>query len=161
VERGQIPDIQHSPSFLSPNLSSGGLCMTASESTSGNQLSQCALSISSGSPPNDKGSCRAWTSSEGPLGSSWLPCERRVAASSTLSCSCRQTWSTKPSTYSTTSAMGSPTGEPQTRLELFSKSAGGCRKKTGYCVHQETGSCVHEAQSQRPPGMGSDSGSAG
>lgn len=64
VEGGQIPDIWHSPSFLSPNLSSGSLCLTASKSTSANQLSQCALSICGGSSPNGEGRRGAWTSSE-------------------------------------------------------------------------------------------------
>lgn len=151
VERGQIPDICHCPSFLSPDLPSGSLCLTASESTGANQLSQRALSISSWSSPLGEGRCGAWTSSERPLGSLTRGRRQRAACSATVAG--RQAVPSPTHTASTTSVMGSPTRESQTRLQLFSKPARGCRK--------ETGSCVRQAQSQLPPGVGSDAVSAG
>lgn len=141
VEGGQILGIWHPPSFLSPNLSSGSLCLATSKSTSANQLSQCALSIPSWSLPNGEGSCGAWTcSSDIPQGFLQLPHRGRVAASSTRSCCHRHTGFPQPDTHSTSSVMESPTGEPQTRLELFCRPPRACRK--------EEGSCVHQAQSQ-------------
>lgn len=146
VESRQIPDIWHSPSFLSPNLSSGSLCLTTSRSTSANQLSLCALSISSWSSPNGEGNCGAWTSSQRPLGPPGLPYEGMEAASGTLSLCQRRRGSPQHSTRSTMAVMGSPIREPQTMLDIFSRSAGDCRK---------------EAQSQLPPGVGSHALSAG